>query len=476
MAWRRARRLAGAAVLGALMSAARAEPGPAPVPVPAQASAASSASSASAAPTAPCPAGLPAGTRCLSGRDELGAGYWMAVPEPWNGTLVLHAHGGPELGPPRLERSAQDLLRWAVFVRSGAAWAGSTYRQGGVAVRAAAEDTERLRQRFINEIGMPRFTLLHGQSWGASVAARAAEIFTAAPGAKPPFDAVLLTSGVLAGGTLTYDFRLDLRVVYQAVCANHPAPGEASYPLWQGLPAGATLTHQQLARRVDACTGIRRASAERTPAQQRHLKTLLAVLRIPERSLIGHLSWATWHFQDIALNRTGGRNVFGNIGVRYVGSDDDDALNAAVARYAVDPAAVSAFGADADPQGRIPVPVLTLHGVDDPVAFVELESAFRSTMERAGTANHLVQVFTADTEHSYFSDVQYLAAADALRAWAQGGERPTGESVARRFAALEAGRPATNSAPVGEPAVPHQGCRILPDYRSAPLASRVPAR
>ena len=364
------------------------------------------------------------------------------MPEPWNGTLVLHAHGGPELGPPRLERSAGDLQRWAVFVRSGAAWAGSTYRQGGVAVRAAAEDTERLRLRFIDAVGMPRFTLLHGRSWGASVAARAAEMFSAAPGAKPPFDALLLTSGVLAGGTLSYDFRLDLRVVYQAVCANHPAPGEADYPLWQGLPAGATLTHGELARRVNACTGIRRPGAERSPPQQRHLKTLLDVVRIPERSSIGHLSWATWHFQEIALNRTGGRNVFGNIGVRYLGSDDDDTLNAAVTRYAVDPAAVRAFGADTDPQGRIPVPVLTLHGVDDPVAFVELESAFRATMERAGTADHLVQVFTADTEHSYFSDVQYLAAADALRVWAPGRKAANGRPVSRWRGAARRSRPA----------------------------------
>ncbi|MFL6661900.1 MAG: hypothetical protein ACJ8G7_06950, partial [Rhizobacter sp.] len=45
---------------------------------------------------APCPAGLPTDTRCLSGRDEAGAWYWIALPADWNGTLVLHAHGGPE--------------------------------------------------------------------------------------------------------------------------------------------------------------------------------------------------------------------------------------------------------------------------------------------------------------------------------------------------------------------------------------------
>ena len=420
---------------------------------------------ATAAAATPCPTALPANTRCLSGRDEAGAGYWIAVPDAWNGTLVLHAHGGPELGEPTLARSAEDLTRWAVFVRHGYAWAGSTYRQGGVAVRAAAEDTERLRQRFTADVGTPRFTLLHGQSWGASVAARAAEMFTAPAGGKPPYDAVLLTSGVLGGGTGSYDFRLDLRVVYQAICSNHPKSDEPAYPLWQGLPPGATLTRAELAKRVDACTGLSLEPSMRSAAQQQRLHTLLAVIRIPERSLVGHLAWGTWHFQDIAMHRTGGDgggNVFGNVGVRYAGSSDDAALNAKVARYAADPQAVATFGADADPQGRIPVPVLTLHGVGDPVAFVELESAFRAKMERAGTADHLVQLFTADTEHSYFSDVQYLAATEALLVWAQGGVRPTPTSVAQRCKAIEAGD--------------GNSCRFLPDYRSAPLATRVPPR
>jgi len=116
-----------------------------------------------------------------------------------------------------------------------------------VAVRAAAEDTERLRQLFVAHVGAPRRTLLHGQSWGASVAAQAAEMFGhTAPGARPVYDAVLLTSGVLAGGTRAYDMRLDLRVVYQHLCGNHPRPDEAAYPLWMGLPAGATLTREQL--------------------------------------------------------------------------------------------------------------------------------------------------------------------------------------------------------------------------------------
>lgn len=412
----------------------------------------------------PCPSGVAAGSRCLSGRDNAGAYYWLAVPTDWNGTLVVHAHGGPELGDAKVERASADLTRWSIWTRAGFAYAGSGFRQGGVQVRSAAEDTERVRQIFVAEIGTPKRTVLHGQSWGASVAARAAELFTRGADGKAPFDAVLLTSGVLGGGTQSYNFRLDLRVVYQSLCANHPQPDEPAYPLWQGLPLDSTLTRAELATRIDACTGVRRKATERSALQQRNLKTLTDVIAIPESSLVGHMNWATWHFQDIVFKRTGGLNPFGNATVRYQGSPDDGALNAKVLRYQADPAARKALGEDTDPQGRIPVPVITVHGIDDTVAFVELESHFRDTMVRGGSAERLVQVFTQDHEHSYLSDAQYVAAIGALLDWAERGEKPSASSIATRCQTLDARFD------------PGTGCRILPAFTPRPLSSRVPER
>jgi pimeloyl-ACP methyl ester carboxylesterase len=306
--------------------------------------------------------------------------------------------------------------------------------------------------------------VLHGQSWGAVVALRAAELFPRTADGKPPYDAVLLSSGVLGGGAQSYDFRLDLRVVYQAVCGNHPRPEEPAYPLWQGLPLDSPLTRDELATRVDDCTGVRNKPEQRSGAQQRNLKTLTDVIAIPERSLLGHINWATWHFQDIVFRRLAGRNPFGNEGVRYRGSPDDDALNARAARYRADPEARAAFGADTDPQGRIPVPVLTIHAVDDPVAFVELEAHFRDTMVRGGGADRLVQVFTSDREHSYLSDAQYVTVMRALLDWSERGEKPTPLAIAARCAAVEASfDPAT-------------GCRFVPGFAPRPLSERVPAR
>ena len=419
---------------------------------------------------ATCPTGLPAATRCFTGQDSAGAYYWIAVPAVWNQVLVMHAHGGPELGVPNAKRSADDLARWAITVKAGYAWAGSTFRQGGVEVRAAAEDTERLRQIFVAHVAKPRLTLLHGQSWGASVAAKLAEtvVENAAEKAaesvqgRSPYDGVLLTSGVLGGGTRSYEFRLDLRVVYQALCNNHPLPSEAQYPLWQGLPPGSKLTRAELAQRVNDCTGLNLSAAQRSTEQQRTLSNLLGVIRIPERSLLGHLNWGTWHFADVVFKRLNGGNPWGNIGAAYIGSDDDASLNAKVARYRTDAAAVARFAADADLSGRIKLPVLSAHAIDDPVAFVELESAFFDTMQRAGNSKNLLQVFTSESEHSYWSDPEYPALLAALQTWIDSGVKPSALGISeacKQYATSYSG-----------------GCHFDVNYKAPPLSSRVAER
>lgn len=412
---------------------------------------------AEAAPQAlACPEGLPSSTKCLGGRDRAGAFYLIAMPADWNGHLVVHAHGGPFLGDPTAKRIEEDLKRWSIVPRAGYAWAGSSFRQGGVAVRAAAQDTERVRKIFVQHVAKPKLTVLHGQSWGANVAAKGAEML----GAAKPYDGVLLTSGVLAGGPRAYDFRLDLRVIYQHLCRNHPRPDEAPYPLWMGLPEGSSMSAQELTQRAEDCLGLRQPAASRTNEQAQKLKTLVNVLRLPESSIDGHLQWATFHFRDIA--RRSGGSVFGNIGARYTGSDDDAALNTGVLRYATDPVALARFAEDTDLGGRIEVPVLTVHAIDDPIAFVEMQHQFASTMAAAGRAGQLVQTFSNDKVHSYISDASYVALLDAMRQWLQAGTAPTPASVAEGCVAAQARFPSS--------------CRFQPGYRPAPLESRVTPR
>lgn len=398
-----------------------------------------------------CPPGVPDGARCLRGQDSATAHYLIVMPAKWSGVLVVHAHGGPTLGPPRTTRNDEDIKRWAITVSEGHAWAGSVFRQGGFAVTTAAEDTDRVRRIFVQHVAKPRVTLLHGQSWGAMVATRAAEMF------PKSWDGMLLTSGVVAGPA-TYDFRLDLRAIYQHLCRNHPRPDEPAYPLAIGLPADSKLSNAELATRADECLGVRKPAAQRTPEQAQKLRTIVDVLKIPESSVVSHLNWGTFTLRDV-VEKNGGVSPFGNEGVRYAGSADDAALNAAVPRYRADPAAVARFAADVDHRGRFAVPVLAAHGIGDATVFVEGMDTLRQRMTAAGHGARLVQAYVDSREHSYWGDTYYPPLFEALLNWVEKGQKPTPAGIAQRCVQLAPKQPAE--------------CRFLPDYVARPLASRV---
>lgn len=407
-------------------------------------------------PTA-CPDALVDVADCWTGQDASGAFYAIAVPHDWNGDLVVHSHGGPDLDDPTdASRSIDDLDRWSVMPHEGYAWVGSTYRRGGFGTRMAVADTEGARQAFVAAFGEPGHTYAHGQSWGGDVAAKLVEVH------PTTYDGVLLTNGVLAGASRGYDYRVDLRVVYQYYCGNHPRPSEPQYPLWMGLRPGSTMTSTGLRARLEECTGYASDPAERTALQQQNLDDILGVTGVPERTLASHLSFATFTFRDIVSERLGGRNPFSNRGVHYSGSHDDRALNRGVERFSADPSARRDLMWDSDLTGAVAIPTVDLHAIDDPTAFVEHESAYRATRLGAGTADDLVQVFTAESEHSALSDSGYAAAMDALATWVTTGAKPTPASVA--------------AACPGFDATYGSGCFIDPTFAPAPYDSRVAAR
>jgi alpha-beta hydrolase superfamily lysophospholipase len=409
----------------------------------------------------PCPAGWPAGSSCHLASDADGAWYAIGIPPNWNReALIVQAHGGPDLDQNTPKRVKGDLARWAIAGRAGHAWIATSYRSGGYGWTRAGEDVERARELFVRHFGAARRTILHGQSYGGGVAAKLAERMSALP--RNPYDGVLLTSGMLGGGRRYLEFRFDLRVVYEAVCANHPRADEPQYPVWLGLPPESTMTLADLAARVNECTGVRLPAAQRSDSQRRRLADIVNVIHVREDSLLRHMQQSTWLFRDLMQRELGGSNPFDNTKVRYRGSSDDDALNAAVARYAADPQAVAALDRDSAPSGEVKLPVLTLHAIDDPTAFVELESAYRDVLRSAGRDALLVQVFTDEHEHSYLSDAEYVAAFEALLAWIDRGDKPSPQSIAARCARAEAAF--------------GKGCYVVPDYVPAPLVTRVAPR
>jgi pimeloyl-ACP methyl ester carboxylesterase len=378
----------------------------------------------------------------------------LAKPVQWSGVLVVHAHGGPALGEPKPSRAEEDIKRWSITLTEGHAWAGSVFRQGGFAVTTAAQDTERVRRIFVDHVAKPQRTLLHGQSWGAMVATRAAELY------PQSWEGILLTSGVVAGPT-TYDFRLDLRAIYQHLCQNHPRPDEPQYPLSLGLPAGNPMTSAELTTRVNDCLGLRKPAAQRSTEQVQKIKTIVDVLKIPENSIAGHLNWGTFTLRDV-VSKNGGASPFGNDQVKYIGSGDDTALNAAVLRFKADPQASARFDADVNHHGRFKVPVLTAHGISDSTVFVEGNDTLRQRMDAAGNGTRLVQTFVNSSEHSYLGEAIYPPLFEALLAWVNQGTKPTPAGIAQRCLAL---RPAQAAE-----------CRFQTDFTPRPLATRIAPR
>lgn len=379
---------------------------------------------------ATCPDFLPSGTRCFKGQGPKGGFYWTAIPADWNGSLIVHSHGGPRTATPQADDPLEDLERFSMAVHDGYAWTGSTYRRGGYGVRMAAEDTDDVRQVFWDAFGRPQRTLLHGQSWGANVAAKAAELYARNAEGQVVWDGVVLSSGVLAGGTKAYRFRADLRAVYQYYCKNHPAQDEVQYPVWQGLPQGVRLTRAQLAERVKTCTGVGLPEAQRSPQQKQRLADILNVVGIGEQQLVSHLAWGTFLFQDLVQRRLDGLNPFDNSQTVYQGSHDDAALNAGVQRFTADSAAVARLAYDADLTGLIVAPTITIHGKDDPTAFAWHEAAYRERVTSAGRGDLLVQTFTDEDEHSRLSPPQYVAVFRALSQWIDQNDKPDVASIA----------------------------------------------
>ena len=401
-----------------------------------------------------CPEGVPAGATCLRGQDSATSHYLIVMPAKWTGVLVVHAHGGPSLGTPKTTRADEDIKRWAITVQEGHAWAGSVFRQGGFAVTTAAEDTERVRRIFIDHVAKPRTTLLHGQSWGAMVATRAGEMF------PKSWDGILLTSGVVAGPT-TYDFRLDIRALYQHLCNNHPRPTEQAYPLSIGLPTDSKLTHAELAQRANECLGTGTPAAQRTPEQAQKLKTIVDVLKMPENSVLSHLNWGTFSLQDVVA-KNGGVSPFGNAGVRYVGSSDDVKLNAAIPRFTADPKAVARFSADVNHEGRFVVPVISAHAINDATVFVEGQDVLRQKMKAAGKDHLLVQTYVDSREHSYWGDAHYPPLFNSLLQWVEKRQKPSPSDIDQQCKQLSSAKPAD--------------CRFLPNYAVKPIASRIHPR
>lgn len=392
---------------------------------------AASSANAAAPETAACPQSIADVATCYTAKLDTGAYLLAAMPKSWNGNLIVFAHGGPGPIPPSARYSMGSLDKYGVVVKNGFAWIATSYRYLGFGVQQSADDTDQARQYFVDNLGKPKRTILHGASYGGLVGAIAIERY------GKNFDGAFFNSGMLAGAVTGYQFRADLRAVYQYYCRNLPRPNETQYPVWMGLASDSTMTLDELTARIDECTGIAHKAGGRSEQQKKNLANILGVGGFRDIVLIRHMQYGTFNFRDIA-GITQGKSPFSNAKSVYRGSDDDAALNRGIMRFDADPTGVAALKADAEPKAALTIPVMAIHSINDPQVSVEAEGAYRDLAKATGSAGHLAQAYTDEPEHTAQSGPEIMGALGELMRWIETGAKPSPQSVA---AACEKLRP-----------------------------------
>ena len=97
-----------------------------------------------------------------------GAAYVIRVPENWNGTLLVYAHGYPQdpVTDPDIAFPGDDTAD--ILLADGYALAASGFRGSGMNLWEGMEDSKALVEFFEGELGVPDRVILYGISMGSS--------------------------------------------------------------------------------------------------------------------------------------------------------------------------------------------------------------------------------------------------------------------------------------------------------------------
>ena len=145
----------------------------------------------------------------IDGVTAGGALYRFLVPSPWNGQLIVYAHGYVAAGQPlALPNSPLELAAFQAITSQGFAIAMSSYAENGWAVKNGAQTTHQLGGLFASRVAQPTRTYLAGTSEGGLIALDLTESF---PG---QYDGLLSLCGVVGGAPIHWQHAGDGRVLF----------------------------------------------------------------------------------------------------------------------------------------------------------------------------------------------------------------------------------------------------------------------
>jgi pimeloyl-ACP methyl ester carboxylesterase len=376
-----------------------------------------------------------AGVTTIPGSLPDGATYILEVPANWNGTLFLYSHGYVVPGTSNPAQDVGDLVTRAFMLSSGYALAGSSYATTGWAIQEALTDQIAVLEKFKSLVGHPKRTIAWGHSLGGMITAGLVQ--------RNPerFDAALPMCGVLSGGVATWNTALDSAFAFQTLLA--PGTGLevvnianpiANLELAEVLLAEAQATPQGRARIAlsGALSDLPGWFAPLSPEpvatdfagqetnqflwdQQVDFPFAFAFRAELEARALGNVSWNTGVDYRRQLDRSIGREQVHAL-YEQAGLDLDadlDALNDA-ARISAAPEAVEYLERNIIFDGKIHIPVLTLHTTGDGLVVVQNESAYKQVVDEADNGEFLHRTFVHRAGHCAFTPAETIAAVQAL--------------------------------------------------------------
>jgi pimeloyl-ACP methyl ester carboxylesterase len=400
------------------------------------------------------------GVKTYRGKFSDGATYLIQVPAKWNGTLVLYSHGYVVPGFSNPSEDVGDPITGAYLLARGYALAGSSYATTGWAIQQALPDQIEVLDTFKTLVGTPNRTIAWGHSLGGMVTAGLLQRY------PERFDAALPMCAVVGGSIGTWNQALDSAFAFDVLLGSGSGLKLVNItdPITNVDIAEKILAKAQTTAKGRARIALAAALAD-TPgwfnpvapepsrkdyvAQEKNQLLWLSEIDFPfafdfraevERRAQGNPSWNSGvDYQKQLKDSVDSAEVHALYQKAGLDLDADlQAVNAA-ARIKAKPSSVAYLERNVIFNGKIDIPVLTLHTKGDGLVVVEDERAYKDVIDDEHNSAFLRQVYVHRAGHCEFTPAETVIAFAALVSRLDTGKWPRLQSAPLNQAAKALG-------------------------------------